>query len=558
MRALADILRFGWGTVSYGYEPQSRILERLSWGGILDKSNYDAFKRIHDACNPINDKGDEQGTKWLWLTGLKTDDFERRLEDEVPSLIGCPRGAVASILRFSRGRQNRDSSQIYRSILCIESSPEARELMKLCRNRSRRADLFKILEDNPRSRSLVDAGGALISHYAVDVGDIALLDHLSPGCLVDKDGFGNTLMHRAASCNQPDLLKRLPDNLAEAYNYEGLSPFDVADCCLEIQQYLLDKDLARTQDLARVWRRLIHQHIHENNVIVKEALSSVIASVAAKLGGDDLPFDDHPLNLILWKQKPEWSKEIWSRLLELGLTPNTMDEFGSTILTIACEKIPELVLNAGDPAISWFRDLDGDSPADVASRQGVPAVDRFLSSSIGRKLVNAKVGAAMGDRARDSPEHYNHAVLATQAWIKQDKGCFGAAMRYLSTARNLIEKNLMREKNLQNCAYAAIDWRKGRICQLSGYPINAFNLYTSALLKEFRAHEVYKLKFHKDTALLEWIRVPLPIEVVDCIGLHILAMYQQEAEDEEENPPTRRYDDIGWPGDICHIAAGNL
>lgn len=545
-------------TMRFDHPYPDRILERLVWVSTFDKADFEAFVRIFNTCTVVNKEGDNQGTRWLWRNGQNNQNFKQSLTEEFRPFFEPP-GEQRFIL--TRG----DPSHEYKSVLCIETSRKAQVLMKLSQDPSKTEDLYQMLEDDPLARSRVDAQGAPISHWAAASGNVSLLEYLSPGCLAEKDGFGNTLMHCAAKHNQHDLFERLPDALAKEYNYWGKSPFDLAGWCLPIQRYLLGKDLAVTGDEAKIWMDLMFSWKLYPSTTIQEELTSVMVLAAQKLGGNDLPHDEHPLRLLLAMvcRDKEYKRMMWLRLCRAGLTANAMDELGTTIFTLACAEMPELVFHAGDPAVTWSRNLDGDSLVDMAARREVHEVNQYLSSTTGMELATRRLEMAMNNRASTGLKYHDHAIAATRAWTEQGKDCLETAMAHLSTAREVIERDPIQDRELQDCVYAAISWRRGRICQLGGKPAKAVMAYGIALRKESRQPEICKLRFHTDTALLEWtqarLTLSLPQELVDCVGLHILATYQQEARDRGWYPLTRRCGDTRSPGHIiCSIAAGNL
>ncbi|KAL8910318.1 MAG: hypothetical protein Q9171_004362 [Xanthocarpia ochracea] len=341
-------------------------------------------------------------------------------------------------------------------------------------DRSKLEVLAKIFEEEPEMRSLVDATGACASHDAAKDGNTSLIEYLQPPCLADLDGFGDIMMDYTVRDGRLDILEQLPLDMAQVYNY---------------------------LNVGKVWRRLHDHWVQESDVFAREEAPSLMTVVTKKLGGDHLPHRQHPLGLTLENIEEKGYQSLWLHLLEAGLTPNDMNEVGSTILMIACERAPELILHANDPAIVWFQDSDGDSPVDVACRKEISEVDHYLFSKVGMELTAVKVAAAMELRAKDSPEHYDYAVAATQAW--KEHGDFDRAMELLNTAWQLIEQN-MDNTLVRSCAHTAIGWRKERICQLNGEPRKAIGFYQKATALESRFYVKKKLAFHTDTALLEW------------------------------------------------------
>ncbi|KAL8707647.1 MAG: hypothetical protein Q9220_007350 [cf. Caloplaca sp. 1 TL-2023] len=358
--------------------------------------------------------------------------------------------------------------------------------MNLIHKPANQTELIRVFDDNPKVRDILDARGAPASHHVVECGNVGFLCYLGSECLFDEDGFYNTLMHKAIKHRQLDILKILPPGVAKAQNVFGMSPFDEAvelDDGWELQQYLLDNSPAVTH--------------------------SVVEDMRDQ------------------RQDPDAEREqrlqgLWFDLLTAGLTPNARNPHGNTILSAACEQVPELILHADKPGIHWFRDLDGDSPLEVARRHGDPL---YLQPGV----EEAKDSEAIYVEHKGSPERWKFAVAATRIWRGQAKGCCRTAMNLLKAAWQVSEKPDVEEKS-QPYIQAAIHWRRGRIYQLDGQPRKAVEVYNKGLELEVRNFKRQKLSVYIDTAMLEFVMMielgfPLPNEVVDLIALRILEGY---------------------------------
>lgn len=59
--------------------------------------------------------------------------------------------------------------------------------------------LIKMFEEEPKTRSLINARGAYTSYYAAKIGYTSAIEYLRPAYLGDRDGFGDTIIYYAVS-----------------------------------------------------------------------------------------------------------------------------------------------------------------------------------------------------------------------------------------------------------------------------------------------------------------------------------------------------------------------
>lgn len=101
-------------------------------------------------------------------------------------------------------------------------------------------------------------------------------------------------------------------------------------------------------------------------------------------------------------------------MLKSGLTPNAISDLRDTILTIACNRAPKLVLYTSDSVIAWFQDLNGDSSIDIIYRKEIPEVDYYLFLNVDIRFTIVKTAVVIELIVKDSPEYYNYAITAIQ------------------------------------------------------------------------------------------------------------------------------------------------